>query len=631
MFTDIVGYTRMAQARESLALELLEEHREVVRTLVTAHGGMEVKTIGDAFLIEFRSALEAVLCAVDIQRRMADRNSRVQPERQVQVRVGVHLGDVVHAGGDVYGDAVNVASRIEPLAQPGGICLSQQVYDSIRNKSDLNVVKMGEVELKNVELPMAVYRVNLEPSQSLEPWAPRERLAVLPFVNISPDPNDEYFADGLTEELITKLSEIKGLKVIARTSVMNYKKKEKNVSQIGRELGAGTVIEGSVRKAGSKIRVTVQLIDTRSEEHLWASSYDKELDDIFAIQSDVAAKVAGSVSAGLIPAKSVQKSVDLEAYTLYIKAVQLTHDGTEPSLREAVALLERAIAKDGQFARAYAALGTTWTTLATGGYEDYGVVAAKAEPTIMKALDLEPDSAEANAAMAHVCYVLDKFDLIKEYGGRALKINPNLADTYGALGVEAASKLRLDEGLALLEKAHELDPLEIYAADLLARVARVAGKNEKSLEILQRMDQLSPSNPRILCGIAETYMVAGDFKTAQEYLTRGFGANPREPLLRVNQGLLYALTGRRAEAERALAEMLASDMVEAARNYGRLFISTALGRFDDAFEALSWGAGAHAWPFLVGSLPIFAELRKDPRYSEFARRVGIPSQGPNPA
>ena len=629
MFTDIVGYTRMAQARESLALELLEEHREVVRTLVTAHGGMEVKTIGDAFLIEFRSALEAVLCAVDIQRRMADRNSRVQPERQVQVRVGVHLGDVVHAGGDVYGDAVNVASRIEPLAQPGGICLSQQVYDSIRNKSDLNVVKMGEVELKNVELPMAVYRVNLEPSQSLEPWAPRERLAVLPFVNISPDPNDEYFADGLTEELITKLSEIKGLKVIARTSVMNYKKKEKNVSQIGRELGAGTVIEGSVRKAGSKIRVTVQLIDTRSEEHLWASSYDKELDDIFAIQSDVAAKVAGSVSAGLIPAKSVQKSVDLEAYTLYIKAVQLTHDGTEPSLREAVALLERAIAKDGQFARAYAALGTTWTTLATGGYEDYGVVAAKAEPTIMKALDLEPDSAEANAAMAHVCYVLDKFDLIKEYGSRALKINPNLADTYGALGVEAASKLRLDEGLALLEKAHELDPLEIYAADLLARVARVAGKNEKSLEILQRMDQLSPSNPRILCGIAETYMVAGDFKTAQEYLTRGFGANPREPLLRVNQGLLYALTGRRAEAERALAEMLASDMVEAARNYGRLFISTALGRFDDAFEALSWGAGAHAWPFLVGSLPIFAELRKDPRYSEFARRVGIPSQGPN--
>jgi len=343
----------------------------------------------------------------------------------------------------------------------------------------------------------------------------------------------------------------------------------------------------------------------------------------------VAAKVAGSVSAGLIPAKSVQKSVDLEAYTLYIKAVQLTHDGTEPSLREAVALLERAIAKDGQFARAYAALGTTWTTLATGGYEDYGVVAAKAEPTIMKALDLEPDSAEANAAMAHVCYVLDKFDLIKEYGGRALKINPNLADTYGALGVEAASKLRLDEGLALLEKAHELDPLEIYAADLLARVARVAGKNEKSLEILQRMDQLSPSNPRILCGIAETYMVAGDFKTAQEYLTRGFGANPREPLLRVNQGLLYALTGRRAEAERALAEMLASDMVEAARNYGRLFISAALGRFDDAFEALSWGAGAHAWPFLVGSLPIFAELRKDPRYSEFARRVGIPSQGPN--
>ena len=625
MFTDIAGYTRMTQVNESSALDLLEEHRGVLRPIMSAHGGTEVKTIGDAFLVEFRSALDAVTCGVEMQKKMAERNSAVTEPRRVKIRIGIHLGDVVHRAGDVYGDAVNIASRVEPLAEPGGICISQQVYDNIRNKTELQIVKMGEVELKNVELPMAVYSVSLTDSGSTPSKSePRQRLAVLPFVNISPDPNDEYFADGLTEELITKLSEVKGLKVIARTSVMNYKKKEKSVSQIGRELEVGSIIEGSVRKAGNRIRVTVQLVDPRTEEHLWASNYDKELGDIFAIQSDIAAKVAGSVSAGLLRAPAKEEAVDVEAYTLYIKAIQLTHEGTEPGLREAVALLEKALERDREFARAYAALGNTWATLATGGYEDFDVVARKAEPLIKRALQLDPDSAEANAAMAHLCNILDRFDQIKTYGERALRINPNLADTYVALGVDAAAMTRLDEGLSLLEKAHELDPLETYTADLLARVARVAGKNEKAIAVLQKMDRLSPSNPRTLSGLAESYMIAGDFERAQDYLTKALGISHHEPLAMVNQGVLHALTGRRREAEVLMAE-IEKENNEAVRNYGRLFISAALGNFDDAFEALERSADMHAWPFLVGSLPIFAELREDPRYPGFAKKVGVPA------
>jgi len=625
MFTDIAGYTRMTQANESAALELLEEHRGVLRPIISAHGGVEVKTIGDAFLIEFKSALNAVTCGVEMQRKMAERNSTVPGPRRLQIRVGIHLGDVVHSAGDVYGDAVNVASRVEPLAEAGGVCITQQVYENIRNKTELQIAKVGEVELKNVELPMAIYSVKLQESDSsASKGASRERLAVLPFVNISPDPNDEYFADGLTEELITKLSEVKGLKVIARTSVMNYKKKEKSVSQIGRELEAGSIIEGSVRKAGNRIRVTVQLIDSRTEEHLWASSYDKELDDIFAIQSDVAAKVAGSVSAGLLQAPTEAKAVDVEAYTLYLKAIQLAHEGTEPGLREAVALLERALKKDGKFARAYATLGNTWATLATGGYEEFDVVEEKAEPLTRKALELDPHSAEANAAMAHVCNVLDRFDQVRTYGERALQINPNLADTYVALGVAAASMLKLEEGLSLLEKAHELDPLETYNADLLARVARVAGKNEKAISVLNKMNELSPSNPRTLSGLAESYMLAGDFEKAQDYLTNSLRAAPHEPLAMVNQGLLYALTGRRGEAE-VMLEEIGKEKNEAVRNYGRLFISAALRNFDDAFKALDRAADTHAWPFLMGSLPIFSELRRDPRYTRFAKKVGLPA------
>ena len=628
MFTDIAGYTRMTQANESAALELLEEHRAVLRPIISAHGGIEVKTIGDAFLVEFKSALDAVTCGVEMQRKMAERNSTVPEPRKVEIRVGIHLGDVVHSSGDVYGDAVNVASRVEPLAEPGGVCISQQVYDNIRNKTELQIAKMGEVELKNVELPMAVYSVRLRASDSEAPkGAPRERLAVLPFVNISPDPNDEYFADGLTEELISKLSEVKGLKVIARTSVMNYKKKEKSVSQIGRELEVGSIIEGSVRKAGNRIRVTVQLIDSRTEEHLWASNYDKELDDIFAIQSDVASKVAGSVSAGLLPVARREDTQDVEAYTLYIKGVQLFHEGTASALRESVALFDKAIGRDPSFARAYAALCLSWLRIAISGYEDFHIVGLNAEPAAKKALELNPASAEAHAAMASVCNALDRFGEVVTEAEEAVRLNPNLAEAHVALGVVQASMGKLQAGLEALERAYELDPLALHTVDLLARVARVAGNEKRSFEVLERMNELSPNNPRVLIGLAETYMVRQDFAKAQELLNLGMKTGQREPVLRLDQGLLYALTGRKREAEEMLREIM-TDKVQAARLYGQLFINAALGNLDRAFEALDKEAELHAWPFLIGSLPIFSELRRDPRYAQFAARVGLPANAP---
>jgi adenylate cyclase len=625
MFTDIVGYTRLAQAKESLALELLEEHRGDVRPLFPAHGGTEIKTIGDAFLVEFKSALEAVLCAVEIQRKMAERNSKVPSDRRFQLRIGVHLGDVVHDSGDVFGDAVNVASRIEPLADPGGVCISQQVFDNIRNKTEFEIVKMGEVELKNVELPVGVYRVNMEVGESRGRAfrAPRERLAVLPFVNISPDPNDEYFADGLTEELISKLSEIKGLKVLARTSVMNYKKKEKSVSQIGKELEAGSIIEGSVRKAGNRIRVTVQLIDSTTEEHLWASNYDKELDDIFAIQSDVAARVANSISAGFFPAPKKADTDDVEAYTMYIKAMQLVHAAQELSLREAVILFEKAIKRDPSFARAYAGLCLAWHRLASGGYEDFGVVESRAEPAVKKALELDPGSAEAHAAMAGVCNMLDRPAQVVAEAEQAVRINPNLADAYLQLGINHAAMGDLDRSLVSLEKAHELDPLAANISEQLARTSLVAGKPDRAKGVLERMDELTPRNPRILNGLAEYYMVMQDFAKAQELLTKGFEVNAREPLLRLNQGVLYALTGRKQEAEELKKEIMA-DKAESVSLYGQLFISAALGDLDQAFAALMRQADLHAWPFLIGSLPIFSELRKDSRYAQFAARMGLP-------
>ncbi len=626
MFTDIVGYTRLAQGNESLTLELLEEHRKLLRPLFPAHGGTEVKTIGDAFLVEFRSALEAVLCAVDIQKALKERNAGVPSHRRLELKVGIHVGDVVHGPGDVFGDAVNVASRIYPLAEPGGVCISQQVYDSVRNKPELAFERMGEVELKNVELPLGVYKVMM-------PWsgtpkesghAPRERLAVLPFVNMSPDPNDEYFADGLTEELISKLSENGSLKVIARTSVMNYKRKEKKVSEIGRELGVGSVIEGSERKAGTKIRVAVQLIDARSEEHLWASNYDKELDDIFAIQSDIASRVAGSISTGVFSTAPKKDTGDAEAYAFYIRAMQLYHEGTEPSLREAVACFDRAISMDPAFARAYAGLSHVWNSMALAGYEEFSVIGGRSESGARKALELRPDLAEAHTAMAAVHEFLDRFDESVAEAKKAIELNPNLAEAHHILGSNQSAEGQLDLGLESLRVAYELDPLSTRAGVLYAAICILSGKESEGLRVLDRMRELNPRNARVYAGLAEHHMMKGDFSGAQEMLDRGLQIDPGVPYLRLDQGVLYAATGRRKEAEDLLKEVEADDnTTEAGRLYCQVFVRAALGDLDAAFATLERQAELHSWPAMIKSLPVFEGLRKDHRFPGFCYRVGL--------
>ena len=301
MFTDVVGYTSLTQKNEALALRLLQGHERLLRPIFRKHHGKEVKTVGDSFLVEFASALEAVECAGDVQNSMRELNSTLNPNERFMLRIGIHVGDVVHSRGDVYGDAVNVASRIESLAEPGSVCISQQVYDHVRTKSEVATVYLGKQQLKNVDLPVDTYRVVL-PWEKKPPPAPpaasSHRVAILPLTNISPDPNDEYFSDGMTEELISAVSKVGELRVISRTSVMKYKGAGKTVGEIARELNVGAVLEGSVRKAGARLRITMQLIDVKSDEHLWSQSYDRNLDDVFAIQDELAQTIVTTLRAG---------------------------------------------------------------------------------------------------------------------------------------------------------------------------------------------------------------------------------------------------------------------------------------------------------------------------------------------
>src|SRR5437899_4764783 len=327
MFTDMVGYTTLGQKNESLSLALVDEQRKLIRPILNKHDGREVKTMGDSFLVEFSSALNAVRCAYDIQRAARKYNISLPVERRVHLRVGVHLGDVLNSQGDISGDAVNVASRINYLADHVVVCLTRQVYDHVQTKFELTLKSLGPKSLKNVNIPVEVYRMEMpwDEKRTAQPAElDKRRIAVLPFANMSPDPADEYFADGLTEELISKLSLVKGLRVIARTSVMSYKNKDKRISEIGAELGVGSIVEGSFRKAGNKIRVTTQLIDVRDDQHVWAQSYDRNLDDVFAVQNDIATQVSGGLKVKILEAEidwiDRKPTESTEAYTLSLRA-----------------------------------------------------------------------------------------------------------------------------------------------------------------------------------------------------------------------------------------------------------------------------------------------------------------------
>ena len=623
MFTDMVGYTALTQADEGKAMKLLETHNRLIRPTLAKYHGIEVKTIGDSFLVEFGSALDALRCAAEIQSALLAYNSSGAQGSKIIVRIGIHLGDVIHREGDVFGDAVNISSRIEQLAEPGGICISRQVYDQVRNKFELPLVPLGAKMLKNLDSPVEVYGVKMSwDGQKEQAATDARRVAVLPFANLSPDPADEYFADGMTEELISTVARIEGTEVISRTSVMQYKKSPKPIRQISSELDAGTVLEGSIRKAGNRLRVTVQMIDAARDRHLWAESYDRDLDDVFAIQSDIAGKVADALKARM--AKETPHTAGLtdnvDAYTDYLRAKQIANEGGENKVKEAILLLESAIAKDPAFAKAYAELARAFRHM--GMYEDYTATMKKAEEMGRRAIATGPEVADAHAAMAGVHIALDRFEPAREELEKAIQLNPNLSDAHALLGEIIGAFGEMDVSIAYYRKAYALDPVSLHAGILLSEVLRTAGRVDESLQILARAKQLYPTNVHISQGFAACHLQLKDFDAARKALEDGLRSNPDDNELRISMGVLDAMEGRRESALGRIQELSVEGGT--AGGNARLFINVALGNMDDAFAALDELALLHAWPFLVKSEPLLEGLRKDPRFAAFCRKVGIP-------
>ncbi|MGB6698641.1 MAG: adenylate/guanylate cyclase domain-containing protein, partial [Methylocella sp.] len=414
MFTDMVGYSALTQRDEGLAVKLLEEHRAFLRPAFLKHQGQEIKTIGDGFLVEFASAVAAVKCAVELQEGLARRNLGAPADRQLQVRIGIHLGDVLRRGDDIVGDGVNIAARVEPLAESGGIAITQQVFDQVYNKIPETLARIGKIELKNIQRPVEVYRIILGPktreaaagereTSALQPSREQQRsIAVLPFVNMSSDRENEFLSDGISEDLLNALSWIEGLRVAARTSCFAFKGRNEDIRKIGDALGVETVLEGSLRRVDTKLRITAQLIKVADGFSLWSERFDREMQDVFAIQDDITRAIMAALKLRLAGHSDqlvfkLQTS-NAEAYELYLKG-RFCWNQRGLGLRKALHYFELALIEDPDYALAMSGLSDTYSLLSWYGYLPPAEANPKAIAAAKRAVQLDPQLAEAHTSL----------------------------------------------------------------------------------------------------------------------------------------------------------------------------------------------------------------------------------------
>ncbi|MBR1122674.1 adenylate/guanylate cyclase domain-containing protein [Bradyrhizobium lablabi] len=471
---DMVGFSRLMEADETGTLARLKTHRiELIDPAIAKNRGRIIKTTGDGMLVEFHSIVDAVLCATEVQHRMMRRNSDVSPARWIQFRIGINLGDVIVEGDDIFGDGVNVAARLETLAEPGGICVSSAVRDQLGERLDgVEFEDIGEQIVKNIARPIRVFRVRLQqdarspPDKMADTVAQIGRkpsIAVLPLVNMSGDQEQEFFADGLTEDVITELSRFHDLLVISRNSSFVYKGKAVKVQEVARELGVDYLLEGSVRKVGDRIRVTVQLIDAESDRHIWAERYDRKLEDVFAIQDEITcaivATMAGRVEAATHDRAKRKPTDNMAAYECVLAAKVLHHRSAREDNAQALRLLDRALALDPNYAHAHAwkgcVLGQTWVY---NWCEDRDATFQQVAAELETALALDDNDSDVHRILAAVNLNREDHDKAAYHQERALALNPN----YDLIVVQQGELLTWlglpEEGIDWIKKAMRLNP-----------------------------------------------------------------------------------------------------------------------------------------------------------------------------
>lgn len=536
---DVAGYSRLMGADEVATVRTLTTYREVMSAFIQQHRGRVVDSPGDNILAEFSSVVDALQCAVEIQRELRVRNAELPPPRRMEFRIGINLGDVIVEGERIYGDGVNIAARLESLAEAGGICISGTVYDQVENKLALTYESLGEQAVKNIAKPVRAYRIkgaakplaSFPPSRKEEPVAfetpvfslpDKPSIAVLPFVNMSSDPEQEYFSDGITEDIITDLSKLSGLFVISRNSVLAYKGKAIKPAQVSTDLGVRYVLEGSIRKVGPRVRITAQLIDATTGYHLWAERYDRNLEDIFALQDEVTKKIVDALEIKLTEGEQHRLgrplTTNVEAYDCYLRGLDFHLRSTQAANRTAQQLFTRAIALDPQFATAHACLGWVYFEQWTVGWSH------------------DPQTLEYACSAAR----------------KAIAANPLLSDGHRLLGIVYLWKKQHDLAAAEMERALALDPNRADTYSAFADVCNFSGKPENSPGLVEKAMRLNPQYPNwYLWDLGHAYYLLRQYEEAIAVFKRALTRNPDFIPAHGFLSIIYGETGLLEEARTA--------------------------------------------------------------------------------
>jgi TolB-like protein/class 3 adenylate cyclase len=517
---DVKGYSRLMRENEETTIRTLTAYREVMASLIQQYRGRVVDSPGDNLLAEFASVVDAVNCAAEIQRQLGEKNEALPSERRMAFRIGINLGDVFEEGERIYGDGVNITARIESLADGGGICISGTVYDAIEGKLDYEYDYLGPQRVKNIDQPVRAYRVRTNPVSAFYRASGEHKLhdkpsiAVMPFVNMSRDPEQEYFGDGITEDLITDLSKISGLFVIARNSVFTYKGRPVKVQQVSDELGVRYVLEGSVRKVGSRVRITAQLVDAFTGGHIWAERYDRDLEDIFALQDEVTQKIVAVLAVRLREGEQerlAQKNTDnLLAYDYFLRALEHFNRYSKEANAEARRLFIKATELDPTYALAYAKAGWTYLTDWTMGWSQSRECLDLAYELAQKAVGLDASMEESHCLLGHVHLWKKNHEKAIALFEEFIALNPNHADTLSDLGDILNFSGQPEKAIGLIRKAMRLNPL--YPTFNLFNLGHAYFLSKRYEEALEALKGALSSNPDFFPArayLAATYIELG--------------------------------------------------------------------------------------------------------------------------
>jgi adenylate cyclase len=670
MFTDMVGYSALSQRNENLAQELLEEHRALLRPLFPRFNGTEIKTIGDACLVEFHSALEAAQCAIEIQRALAKRNHDVPAERRIEIKIGIHIGDVVHRGGDVYGDGVNIASRIEPLAGAGGICVSMDVERQIRNALEARFEKLAVTELKNISVAMDLFRIVLpwekqqsagpagRPSRTRVKWAgllataaisillilvavilrpsrPASRSSALRSIAVKPldyfggDTNQTYLADGMTEALTRYLSDISALHVRSRSTVMTHKGRQETIKEFAKAVDTDAVVEGSIQREGNRLLITVQLIEAATDRHLWANNYNREMNDFFKVQSEVAQAIAQEINVRLTPQDETRlantPSSKPEVIEAYLRGRWQLDRRTVAGFTNAIAHFEKVIELDSNYAPGYAGLASAYAVQPFYMSVPGTNAAARAKLLAEKTLRLDPNSAEALSALGHVQSWADRDWAAAEANfKKAIKSNPNFAQAHFFFSNFLARRGRFPEAITEIQQAIKLEPNAEVFQMVHGLVLCWSGQWARGVQVTEAAARSFPDYRLLTRSLAMEYVVQGDYDKAITLLN--VPGNETDDLWQAVLGAAYAHVGRRQETERILQRLQGAAASRYVAPTVFMMLHSSLGEKDRAFEML-YAANRDRHPFVYGAavqLEFYGfGLRDDPRFAEFLKREGL--------